>query len=243
MKIKIGSCSLKLAILPVLTYLCLTILLVLLGNWQLSRSQEKAELLAQQELRLRAPSLRLNLDRVDTIGDLRYRTVEIEGRFDTDHQFLIDNQIRHGKPGYFVMTPLIAENSGRAVLINRGWVALNADRSILPDVAMQESKAVVRGRINEFPAIGLKLQGAEIPTESWPSIVQVVDNGVLAEKLGYPLAAFQIELDAASGEGYLREWTVATTIPPEKHVAYAMQWFGLALALTALFFWYSCKIE
>ena len=234
---------LKLAILPAVAYLCLMVLLVSLGNWQLSRSREKAALLAQQEQSLRAPSIQLDLDRVDDIENLRYRTVEIKGRFDSRHQFLIDNQIRHGQPGYFVMTPLIPENSSRAVLVNRGWVALNDDRSVLPDVTLQEDQAVIEGRINKFPAIGLKLSGAEIPTDSWPAVVQVVDSRVLSEKLGYPLVTFQIELDKDSGEGYLREWMIATTIPPEKHVAYALQWFGLALALTVLFFWYSFKIE
>ena len=243
MNIKIGPWLLKLAILPAVAYLCLMVLLVSLGNWQLSRSREKAALLAQQEQSLRAPSIQLDLDRVDDIENLRYRTVEIKGRFDSRHQFLIDNQIRHGQPGYFVMTPLIPENSSRAVLVNRGWVALNDDRSVLPDVTLQEDQAVIEGRINKFPAIGLKLSGAEIPTDSWPAVVQVVDSRVLSEKLGYPLVTFQIELDKDSGEGYLREWMIATTIPPEKHVAYALQWFGLALALTVLFFWYSFKIE
>ncbi|MGR9115704.1 MAG: SURF1 family protein [Gammaproteobacteria bacterium] len=243
MKIKIGSCLLKLSILPAIVYLSLMILLVFLGNWQLSRSEEKTALLAQQEQSANAPSVKLDLDREDVIANMRYRPVEAKGRFDTEHQFLLDNQIRHGKPGYFVMTPLMPEGSSQAVLINRGWVALNIDRKVLPDISLQEQQVEVRGRVNQFPGIGLKLPGAEIPTDTWPAVVQVIDSAVLSEKLGYPLAPFQIELDQNSNHGYLREWTINTTIPPEKHVAYAMQWFGLALALTVLFFWYACKTE
>ena len=243
MNIRVGPWLLKLELLPSIAYLGLMILLISLGNWQLSRSKEKAVMLAQQEQNLQAPSIQLDLDRIDEAENLRYRTVEIKGRFDSEHQFLIDNQIRHGNPGYFVMSPLKPEGSSRAVLINRGWIALNADRMVLPDVTLQGEQAVIKGRINKFPAVGFKLSGAEIPTDSWPAVVQVVDSRVLSEKLGYPLVAFQIELSNESDEGYLREWNVAPTISPEKHVGYAMQWFGLALTLTVLFFWYSFKTQ
>jgi surfeit locus 1 family protein len=64
---------------------------------------------------------------------------------------------------------------------------------------------------------------------------------VLTEKLGYEIASFQLELEPESQEGYKREWKINTAIPPEKHLGYAVQWFGLALTLTALFFWISLK--
>jgi surfeit locus 1 family protein len=43
------------------------------------------------------------------------------------------------------------------------------------------------------------------------------------------------------GEGYWREWRKNTVIPPEKHIAYAVQWFGLAITLTILFIWFGTK--
>ncbi|PKM13081.1 MAG: hypothetical protein CVV13_03060 [Gammaproteobacteria bacterium HGW-Gammaproteobacteria-3] len=242
MILKIGRCLLKLTIFEAMAYVCLMSLLILLGNWQLSRSHEKAALLAQQERNLHAPSIRLDLDEAQALENLRYRSVKLKGRFDGKHQFLIDNQIRHGKPGFFVMTPFFPENSRQAVLVNRGWIALPAQRSTLPDAALTRTQTVIKGRINQLPGVGWKLTGAEIPTDTWPALVQVIDHRVLSEKLGYPLAPFQIELDQNSGEGYLREWQVSeAVISPEKHVAYAMQWFGLALTLTVLFFWHSCK--
>jgi surfeit locus 1 family protein len=35
--------------------------------------------------------------------------------------------------------------------------------------------------------------------------------------------------------GYVRHWNISTLISPEKHLAYALQWFGLALVLTVMF--------
>jgi surfeit locus 1 family protein len=133
------------------------------------------------------------------------------------------------------------QGTKKAVLINRGWVASNPDRSVLPDIRMTAQPTSIAGRINHFPSVGIKLEGAEIPGDGWPSRVQVVDKEMLAKKLGYPLFSFQVELDKNFADGFKREWQVTTVMPPEQHIAYAVQWFGLALMLTILFFWYSFK--
>jgi len=111
----------------------------------------------------------------------------------------------------------------------------------LPDVNFKDESIVVSGRINHFPSVGLKLAGAEIPTDSWPSVIQVVDVSVLAKKLAYPLLPFQIELDNNQQSGFKREWQATTVMLPEQHIAYAIQWFALAITLTILFIWYSYK--
>jgi surfeit locus 1 family protein len=85
------------------------------------------------------------------------------------------------------------------------------------------------------------LAGAEQPTDTWPSVVQVVDSEILAKKLDYPLFQFQIELDKDLPDGFKREWHTTTIMQPEQHTAYAFQWFALALTLTILFIWYSRK--
>jgi surfeit locus 1 family protein len=118
---------------------------------------------------------------------------------------------------------------------------LNQDRSFLPDVQVKIEQPVVRGRINRFPSVGIKLAGAEIPSEGWPSVLQVVDSEVLAKKLAYSLFPFQIELDKELPEGFKREWQTTTIMLPEQHTAYAIQWFALAITLTILFIWYSFK--
>ena len=150
-------------------------------------------------------------------------------------------RISAGKPGYFVLTPFVLQDEAKAVLVNRGWVPLNHDRSVLPEVQLKNQQTKVSGRINRFPSIGIKLAGAEIPTEGWPSVLQVIDTQVLAKKLAYPLFPFQIELDKNLPEGFKREWQTTTIMLPEQHTAYAIQWFALAFTLTLLFIWYSCK--
>jgi surfeit locus 1 family protein len=227
---------------PTLVYLCLLPLLIALGIWQLGRSEEKRVFLEQQGQELASSEIiHLSKASEDNVDRLRYKKVQAIGHYDQAHQFLIDNQISAGKAGYFVLTPFVLQGETKAVLVNRGWVPLNQQRSILPDLQISSEQTKVTGRINQFPSVGIKLAGAEIPTEGWPSVVQVVDSSVLAKKLGYSIFPFQIELDKDQPEGFKREWQTTTMMLPEQHTAYAIQWFALALTLTILFIWYSFK--
>ncbi len=218
-------------------YLLLFSGLISLGCWQLNRAEQKREFLAQQQVGQQASSINLN----QSASGARYQAAEITGHYDAAHSFLIDNQIVDGKAGYFVLTPFILDKQQQAVLVNRGWVPLTANRQQLPDVSTGSEVVAIKGRINQFPSVGYKLAGGEIPTETWPAVVQFVDSQVLSAKLAYPVYDFQIELDDDQTAGFVRHWHTQATIPPEKHQAYAVQWFGLAATLTGLFIWISTR--
>ena len=241
MKITSAGSRFNFSLIPLLLYLALVTLLISLGFWQLGRADEKKIFLTKQQLSADKEVISLKSIIGADLESLRYRKVEISGRYDEEHQFLIDNQIVNGQAGYFVMTPLLVDGLKSAILVNRGWVALNKDRRVLPDVSITHQKATILGRVNNFPVVGIKLAGAEIPTDGWPSVVQVVDSDVLAGRLGYSLVPFQVELNGEMNEGYHREWRKSAVMPPEKHIAYAVQWFGLAITLTILFIWLGTK--
>ncbi|MDP2177449.1 SURF1 family protein [Methylicorpusculum sp.] len=226
---------------PLMAYLCFLVLLLSLGNWQLTRSKEKAVYISELNRSADLPKIPLTADLIEAAKSLRFQAVEVSGRYDDQHQFLLDNQVRRGKVGYFVMTPFYLTGSTIAILVNRGWIPANLDRNQLPDIAVHENQITISGRINQFPGLGVKLKGAEIPTDTWPSVVQLIDSQVLAKIINRPLADFQIELHPESPDGYERSWHISVEITPEKHIAYAIQWFGLALTLTILFVWYSIK--
>lgn len=240
MKIVFLGRSFRFSWLGVSIYLLLLSLLCSLGVWQLGRAEQKRQFLLQQKAAQDLPALNLTRDSVTDIEIVRYRQAMMSGHYDAAHQFLLDNQILDGKNGYLVLTPFILEGGG-ALLVNRGWLAASADRKQLPTIDFTAMGSTVKGRINRFPSLGIKLQGVEIPGEGWPSRLQFVDVSHLSEKLGYPLLDFQLELDTQADHGYRREWKTHTAISPEKHLGYAVQWFGLALALTGLFIWISTQ--
>ncbi len=224
-----------------LLYLILLVILCALGFWQIQRAEEKRQFLHQQKVAGRAE--RIDLNRLDRPGlkALEYKKVKVTGHYDSQHQFLIDIQIKNGQVGYFVMTPFLIAGHKQAVLVNRGWVQMNKDRTVKPEIALDQTETEIMGRVNHFPVVGFKLTGADVPTEGWPAVVQLVNTDILTTRLGYPLLDFQIELDAEMAQGYGRDWKEQVIMPAEKHIAYAVQWFALAITLTILFAWYCIK--
>jgi len=224
---------------PTLVVLCLLPVLIALGFWQLDRAEQKRAFFAQQKQGMAAPVVQLTTATAEDKGALRYKPTAASGHYDGAHQILLDNQIADGKVGYFVLTPFILDDGNKAVLVNRGWIPAPQDRKTLPDIAIKQDQTQVNGRINHFPGVGIKLAGADQPSAGWPAVVQVADSAILSARLGYPVFPFMIELDKQAPEGYRREWRDIAVMPPEQHVAYAVQWFGLALALALLFVWFS----
>jgi surfeit locus 1 family protein len=57
----------------------------------------------------------------------------------------------------------------------------------------------------------------------------------LEKRLGYPLLPVLLLLDREDAHGFVREWKPVYDVPPDKHRAYAMQWFTLALVLLLIY--------
>ncbi|SHE20846.1 Cytochrome oxidase biogenesis protein Surf1, facilitates heme A insertion [Bathymodiolus brooksi thiotrophic gill symbiont] len=228
--------------IPLVIFIAVFSLLLRLGFWQLSRADEKELFLATQSLRLMEKPVSLT-ELLKKPTEYRYRPVLLEGKYDSKHQLLVDNQIYMGKVGAFVMTPFIISNSARVVLVNRGWVATDKARKLLPDISMPENSAEVSlvGIVNEFPSVGLILKGADVASDGWPSVVQIVNTDKLTKKFEYLFYPFQVQLKADQANGYIRDWKINTRMPLEKHRAYAFQWFALATTLFFLTLWISCK--
>ena len=219
-------------------------ILIRLGFWQLSRAEEKREWLANQTAMMQK-ELQPIAELLAKNNALRYRRVIAEGHYDVQHQILLDNQIHNGKVGYFVLTPFILVDEDKTILVNRGWLLMNKDRNQLPEVDFIPSteKISIIGVLNHFPQVGLVLEGADEPGKGWPSVVQIINQHKMSQKLQQPIIDFQLQLSADQPYGYVREWQVHTRMPPEKHTAYAFQWFALAVTLTLLILWISCKTQ
>jgi surfeit locus 1 family protein len=206
-----------------------------LGRWQWHRAAEKRALLAA----FTAGGGRVEplLGRVTTQLP-RYQSVEVRGRYDTAHQFLLDNISRGPAAGYEVLTPLQLAD-GRWLLVNRGWLPLvDGARARLPNVDFAAgSERTLRGRLDELPVTGIAA-GRQPPARagSWPRLTSFPRSAELAAALGHPLEPRQLLLAATAPDGYRRDWQGAgSSFGPERHVAYAVQWWGFAVLAVALF--------
>lgn len=226
-------------LLAIALVLALIALFVRLGFWQLARAEEKRALLdAQNERALLPPLTRLPSDAES--AHARYRRVSIAGRYDPARQILLDNQVYNGRAGYQALTPLHPLSGGCAVLVNRGWVPAGADRNALPPVPMTQIEGLVEGRIDYYPSVGMRLQGADQLAPGYPVVVQNLDAAQLAGRLGYCLLPYQIQLAPDAGEGYVREWKMQH-IDPDKSLGYAFQWFAMAAGLAIYSAWIATR--
>jgi len=208
-------------------------LLISLGFWQLERAREKRALITDFETGGEAVSLAgtAGVNRLGTLA--RYQRVGMEGRFQNDRQFLIDNMTDGGSAGYYVLTPFRMGGASTLILVNRGWVARDFTSVSLPDVTIDESLRRVVGRVARLPRPGLEIAD-RTASNSWPKVVQFPMMEELAQHLQRELAPVSVLLDAGAEDGYLRRWR-PIEFGPDRHIGYAVQWFALALTLLIIY--------
>jgi surfeit locus 1 family protein len=209
------------------------------GLWQLERAQEKSAMYRDFQTSELVEVL------TEPIADEElaaswYRPMRLTGRYDPNHQFLLDMMVHQGQVGYHVLTPLLrdGDGDGLGVLVNRGWVAAGADRSVLPDITLREiaeDNLEITGLIMPLPSAGISLKpdaaDAAIP---WPRRLTFPSADDMRAHLDYPIAGYQLLLDPDAADGFARAWQ-PQVMTPDKHVAYAVQWFGLAIALFIIY--------
>lgn len=220
------------AVLPSAAAAVLMGMFIALGMWQLNRAQEKQAILDTHALRSQQPPVELTLPLTDK-PRLRYRRVEVTGRFDPDRQFLLDNQVRRGQVGYHVLTPLRVTGK-QGLLVDRGWIPLGGSRDQLPEIPVTNDAVRLRGTIYVPYEQGFSLGGMDAGERVWPRRVQFVDFEQMGARVGLALAGATLRLDPKSPHCYRCEWQIAP-FTPERHLGYAVQWFALALALLVIF--------
>jgi surfeit locus 1 family protein len=211
---------------------------LLLGRWQWHRAEEKRVLQAAFAAGMATPATALGPRSL--AGLPRYAHVEVHGSYDSAHQFLLDNISRDGRAGYEVLTPLLLDD-GRTALVNRGWLPQpDGDRRRLPEIAQLDAGAnapSVLTRVDELPVSGLA-SGRAPPAMggAWPKLTSFPSAADLAAALGRPVEPRQLLLDATEALGYRRDWQPASAgFGPERHMAYAIQWWSLALLVLVIY--------
>jgi surfeit locus 1 family protein len=161
-------------------------------------------------------------------GVTLYQRVSVTGRFDGQHQFLLDNLSYRGRPGYEVLTPFTPA-AGTTLLIDRGWVPFTGSRAQLPDVGLtDEASRTVSGRVAELPRAGLASgRAAPNPADPWPKVTSFPRTEELARALGAPLPAHILLLDPGAPHGYVCDWQ-PPGLAPLRHLSYAIQWWCFA---------------
>jgi surfeit locus 1 family protein len=212
-------------------------ILIALGTWQMQRMAWKQGLLADISQRAHVdPVAVTRAEQSKRAGaDVEYLRVKIGGQFLHDkerHLFAFDS--KYG-PGYHIFTPL-KRADGSIVFVNRGFVP-----SELRDPAKRDAGQVA----GEVEIVGL-VRGPEKPRTFTPEN-NVADNiwywrdldGMAVSVFGQEaprLIPFFIDAEAESRvSGAWPKGGVTRLELPNRHLEYAITWYGLAAALIAVF--------
>lgn len=201
------------------------------GLWQWRRMHEKqAALDASQQIltRRHAKPLAIAGDASRARG---YDWAAGAGTFDARGALLLDNQQSGGRSGVRVYRIFLPEQGG-PLLADLGWLPLGGERT-LPRIPRSEGRIELRGLLMPPPSVGLAL-GAGIVRKDDSWLLTRVDPVAITATMDLPapLAPRVLRIDPALPIGHARDLDILpNTLPPQRHLGYAVQWFALALAV------------
>lgn len=208
---------------------CAVLLFARLGHWQIMRAHEKQHMLSlAQEEASRVP-LAWQAGRKRPKA---YQSLNLKGRYLPD-VLLLDNQHYEHQFGYDVLSPLRLSD-GSVVLVDRGWIQADPMRIQLPEVKVPGGIQSVRGYAY-YPSNKHWLLGQAFEKKANNMmVVELIDTPMISKILHKSVYPFIIRLHPGTANAYVCEWPIVS-MPPSRHVAYAIQWYAMALLVMALF--------
>lgn len=199
-----------------------------LGFWQLDRLAQRQAFNAEIRQKLDAPPL--PLDGETPVGNpevLKFRSATVRGTFDHTQEVALLGQSWQGRPGVHLITPLVIEDSRQAVLVNRGWIPIDASE---PETWRDFSTT---GPVEISGAIQLSQPRPNAPPWQAPELkIFRLDIDRLQHQISYPLLPLVIVQSPEPGQTglpYRSKPDVNLTNGP--HLSYAIQWFSFTLIL------------
>ncbi len=200
-----------------------------LGFWQLHRADEKEQMLAAQK-----EQEQLNPIQWDGQQQLplQYQRLKVEGHY-LPQVFLLDNQHYQHQFGYNVVSAFEMAD-GSVIMVDRGWVPGDLSRQVVPEVKIPQGDLQLAG-MAYFPNKNQWILGPNFEQRANNTIIfERFDKKLLSQVLQKAVYPFIIRLDKQNAHGFVREWKIVS-MPPQRHLAYALQWFAMALVLLIIF--------
>ena len=206
-----------------------------LGVWQLGRAQQKRAMLAEAAATIAQRQALPLADAFDPARASAYHWAAGAGRFLPGPAVLLDSQVHAGQVGVRVYRLFQPDGASPPLLVDLGWLPV-LDRHHMPGLP-PPALASVQGLLMPPPSHGLVAATAN----------RLADGDVLVTALSAPelpvllsqpaLAPRVLRLDPAVHVGGERDLDVLpNTMPPERHVAYAVQWFAMAATILIIAF-------
>jgi len=208
-----------------------------LGFWQVERLEWKQAIIDERAKRLAAAPVDIAAVSDTGWGNIEHRRVKLRGRYAHDREILLLNSVRHGQTGFDVITPMILETGG-SVLVNRGWVPKGWTEGVLtrrrPGGVVERIGVLRSGGKQGNPWI----PDNEPDRDQWyyTDIAQMAAKAGLADARPYVIKLTPSRDLAGYPKGPHASFKIRN-----KHLEYAITWFGLAATLVIIFVAYHVR--
>lgn len=198
-----------------------------LGFWQLDRAQEKKEIIANYDKLLTSEPISLNTKSIYK----NWQPATTMGRF-KDIVIFEDNAILSGRAG-FKIYHLFENGDGSYMFVHRGFIERNMIKNNLPLIDTPKGKQSLKGSVlikqdNSFVQ-DIEESDARIIQEF--NIERLINKfPILKDRYLHP---FLFNLDIRDKNKFLAI-EKPVNMAASKHIGYAIQWFGLCIALIIL---------
>ena len=214
------------------------LVLVGLGTWQMQRRDWKLGLIERIESRAHGEAISLARARTlwDRERDVEYYRVLLVGRFQHEHERHLYT-VEKGKAGWRVITPLVTAG-GDVVLVDRGFVPEE-----LEDPA-KRPEGQITGTVELTGLARAPVAGGWFTPPGDPQRRRWFSRDVAGMAAGLPpeqagrLAPFVVEMEPTEVPGGWPRAGGTRLDLSNRHLEYALTWYGLALTLLLVAFTY-----
>lgn len=209
-------------------------ILLALGTWQMQRKAWKEDLIASISARVNQPPVPLAAALAQSDGRLEYARVRARGMFQHDaEQFLWAPDPRLG-PGYDIVTP-IRLGDGRFILVNRGYVTEVLKAPSARSQGQVAGEVEIVGLLREPHPRSMFSPDHDKKTGVWFwRDLDGMAQAALGAEAGKAIRLFlDAEASPANPGGWPKGGATRLTLP-NRHLEYALTWYGLAATLVAV---------
>jgi cytochrome oxidase assembly protein ShyY1 len=221
-----------------------------LGFWQLDRANEKALLQTKFQQNENQVAEAISSSQ-DFKAAANFQTLSVLAKWQPEATFLLDSQIHDGKVGVYVFTPITLGEDW--LLVNRGFLPLPASRQFLESdikrIGLIEGANKVADILAKkwlWPEVGMTLEAEQFQKQDltwWGNITAealVKHYGIASGRLLTEI----LLLDPSEANGFQRNFEIVNrSFGPEKHRAYAIQWFSFAVIIILLLIGYWLRLR
>ena len=210
--------------------------LVGLGTWQMQRRAWKLGLIERIEVRTHDEPISLTSakEHWKRDGDVEYYRVVLVGRFRHDEERHLYT-VEEGKPGWRILTPL-ETSGGDVVLVDRGYVPEELKDPAARGQGQIPGTVELVGRAGEPVAPGWFVPAGDAARNQWFARDVAGMAASLPADVAGRVVPFMLEAEAEPVPGGWPRGGMTRLAIPNRHLEYALTWYGLALTLLIVAF-------